>query len=276
MISNQQPNSQIPNCAWKRSIGKGWEKPYTVRYASNLDDGPWHGMPLGGMGAGCIGRSTKGDFNLWHLDGGEHIFKSLPACQFSIFEHSSDSTQAYALATEAPKDNSLSRWSWYPPEKGTYSALYPRSWYEYEGVFATKTSCEQSSPIWAESYQEASYPIVNFNWKVHNPTDKPITLSIMLTWQNIVGWFTNAIKSPIVQVRDDGSPEYEYQPKWRDSTGNYNEWIQDHFRVGCILNRVQPHEEVQEGDGQIAIATVANPSVEVFNKSRRNPNGDGA
>jgi len=31
----------------------------------------------------------------------------------------------------------------------------------------------------------------------------------MLTWQNMVGWFTNAIKHPQV-VRDDGSP---YQPR---------------------------------------------------------------
>ena len=54
---------EIPACAWKRAIGKGWDKPYTVRYASNLDDGPWHGMPLGGFGAGCIGRSPAGDFN---------------------------------------------------------------------------------------------------------------------------------------------------------------------------------------------------------------------
>jgi hypothetical protein len=41
----------IPDCAWQRPIGLGWENPYTVRYASNLDDGPWHGMPLGGFGA---------------------------------------------------------------------------------------------------------------------------------------------------------------------------------------------------------------------------------
>ncbi|MGL5941152.1 MAG: GH116 family glycosyl hydrolase [Waterburya sp.] len=275
MTSNQRPSPQIPPCAWKRPIGKGWEQPYTVRYASNLDDGPWHGIPLGGMGAGCIGRSSKGDFNLWHLDGGEHIFKSLPACQFSIFEQTESTTQAYALCTEAPEDNTLSRWSWYPKEKGVYSALYPRSWFQYEDVFATEITCEQLSPIWAESYQEASYPIVNFNWTLHNPTDKPITLSIMLTWQNTVGWFTNAIKSPTVKVRDDGSPEYEYQPKWRDSTGSYNQWIQDNYRVGCLLDRVQLDEQVQEGEGQIAIASVYNPSVEVFYLSRWNPDGDG-
>ena len=33
--------------SWSRPFGLGWEQPYTVRYASNLDDGPNHGMPLG-------------------------------------------------------------------------------------------------------------------------------------------------------------------------------------------------------------------------------------
>ena len=73
---SQQPI--IPNCAWQWPIGKAWETPYIVRYASNLDDGPNHGAPLGGFGAGCIGRSPSGSFNLWHLDGGEHIFDSFP------------------------------------------------------------------------------------------------------------------------------------------------------------------------------------------------------
>jgi non-lysosomal glucosylceramidase len=68
-----------------RPFGLGWEKPYTVRYASNLDDGPNHGMPLG-FGAGCIGRAPDGSFNLWHLDGGEHWFGTLPDCQFALFE----------------------------------------------------------------------------------------------------------------------------------------------------------------------------------------------
>ncbi len=276
-VNNLPSLPQIPVSAWCRPIGLGWDKPYTVRYASNLDDGPWHGMPLGGFGAGCVGRSHRGDFNLWHLDGGEHVFKSLPACQFSVFEQPEEgSAQAYAMATEAPEDGSLSRWLWYPKEKGNYSALYPRSWFSYEGVFQSQLVCEQFSPIWAENYQESSYPVGIFEWTAHNPTDKPITLSIMLTWQNTVGWFTNAIKSPEVKVRDDGSPEYEYQPRLGDSTGNYNQWIQDNYRVGCLLNRIQPHEEIQEGEGQIGIATIANPSLEVFHHGRWNPKEDGS
>jgi non-lysosomal glucosylceramidase len=267
---------EIPTCAWQRSIGLGWEKPYTVRYASNLDDGPNHGMPLGGFGAGCIGRSHRGEFNLWHWDGGEHVFQNLSACQFSIFEQvEGEDPQVYALATESPDDGSLARWQWYPKEKGSYHALYPRSWFKYEGLFQSQLICEQFSPIWAENYQESSYPVAIFHWTLHNPTDKPITISIMLSWQNTVGWFTNAIKSPTVKVRDDGSPVYEYQPRWGDSTGNYNQWIQDNYRVGCLLNRIQPHDEIQEGEGQIAIASISNPSLEVFFHSRWNPKGDG-
>ncbi|MBD1930250.1 MULTISPECIES: GH116 family glycosyl hydrolase [Cyanophyceae] len=280
----QRPRLEIPECAWKRPIGLGWDKPYTVRYASNLDDGPWHGMPLGGFGAGCIGRSPRGDFNLWHLNGGEHVFRSLPACQFSVFEQPEDApAQAYALCTEPPEDGSLSRWQWYPKEgtgdkglgTGTYHALYPRSWFVYENVFQAELSCEQFSPIWAGNYQETSYPTAVFRWTAYNPTDKPITISIMLTWQNVVGWFTNAIKSPEVRVRDDGSPVYEYQPRWGDSTGNLNQWISDFHRVGCLLDRVRLHDEIGEGEGQLAIATVNNPSLEVFHHSRWDPASDG-
>jgi non-lysosomal glucosylceramidase len=268
---------QIPACTWKRPIGLGWEKPYTVRYPSNLDDGPWHGMPLGGFGAGCIGRSSRGDFNLWHLDGGEHVFNSLPACQFSVFESvEGETTSAYAMSTAAPEDGTLSRWSWYPENGGTYHALYPRSWFVYEGVFKSQLTCEQFSPIWAHNYQESSYPIAVFEWTATNPSDRPITISIMLTWQNTVGWFTNAIKSPEIQLRDDGSPVYDYQPCWGNSTGNYNQWIVDNFRVGCLLNRIQPHEEIQEGSGQICFASVTNPTQEVFYITKWNPKGDGS
>ena len=79
----QAKSWQPPEASWNRPFGLGWDKPYTVRYASNLDDGPSHGMPLGGFGAGCFGRAPDGNINLWHLDGGEHWFGVLPDCQFA-------------------------------------------------------------------------------------------------------------------------------------------------------------------------------------------------
>lgn len=283
----------IPACAWSRPIGLGWDKPYTVRYPSNIDDGPWHGMPLGGFGAGCIGRSSRGDFNLWHIDGGEHVFQSFPACQFSVFEQVGDRSQAYALCTELPEDGVLGAWRWYPASigeqaqdrlqnSGEYHALYPRSWFVYRNVYQVELTCEQFSPIWPENYQETSYPIAIFEWTAHNPTQQPITLSIMLTWQNMVGWFTNALKSPEVKVRDDGSPVYEYNPRLWQSQGNFNRWMTDSNGVGCVMDRMgaasvtlYPAEFPSEGEGQWAIATQPE-TAEVFFHTRWNPAGDGS
>ncbi|HEY9625584.1 MAG TPA: GH116 family glycosyl hydrolase [Crinalium sp.] len=287
--SNNSPN--IPSCAWKRPIGLGWHNPYTVRYPSNLDDGPWHGMPLGGFGAGCIGRSPGGDFNLWHVDGGEHVFQTIPGCQFSVFEQADgQASQAYALATESAEDGTLETWQWYPASRnvddgtvpdsgqhsGHYHALYPRSWFAYRHVFQAELTCEQFSPIWPENYQETSYPVAIFLWTAHNPTDRPLTLSIMLTWQNMVGWFTNALKSPQVKVRDDGSPVYEYQPRMGDSLGNFNSWIERGGTVGCVLDRTGQTDQPQEGEGQWAIATTFTSGDRVFYHTRWNPAGTGA
>ncbi|MCY7322262.1 MAG: bile acid beta-glucosidase, partial [Phormidesmis sp. CAN_BIN36] len=278
-MKKQQPSVNIPACAWSRSIGLGWEKPYTVRYASNLDDGPWHGMPLGGFGAGCIGRSSNGDFNLWHIDGGEHVFQTIPGCQFGVFEQVGTETQAYALSTESAI-NSLSTWKHYPASQeglstGTYSALYPCSWFVYENVFQADLTCEQFSPIVADNYQETSYPIAIFEWTAHNPTDQPITLSIMLTWENMTGWFTNSLKSPDVQMRDDGSPFYDYQPRIGESTGNLNTLTGDEQRIGVVMG--SDVEDPLEGDGQWAIATLLNPYLwEVFYDTRWNPIGNGS
>ena len=279
-MNKENPHPNIPLYTWDRPIGLDWGKPYKVRYSSNLDDGPWHGMPLGGFGAGAIGRSPRGNFNLWHLDGGEHIYQNLPACQFSVFEQTKDQKQAYALSTELPTDGCLSAWQWYPKEiaglnTGTYHALYPRSWFVYENVFAAKLSCEQFSPIWAGNYQETSYPIAIFEWIAHNPTDEPITLSIMLSWENTIGWFTNSVKKPEVKVRDDGSPVYEYKPRWGESTNNFNLLVEDFHRIGCTMTKLSVADEPVEGKGQMAIATFANAGMEVFYHTRWNPVGNG-
>lgn len=267
----------IPSCTWTRPIGLGWERPYTVRYKDNLDDGPWHGMPLGGFGAGCLGRSSAGDFNLWHLDGGEHLFDSLPACQFAVFESTAEQTQAYALSTTLAPE----AWSTYPASDaetltGSYQALYPRSWFCYEHVLRSTLTCEQFSPILPNNYRETSYPTAVFDWTAHNPTSEPITIAILLSWQNTAGWFRNTLASPEVRVRADGSPIYEYQSAWGHSTGSSNRRLNDATAIGIVMSNGRGAGESQEGDGQWCIATQPQDGLEIFVHDRWNPTGDGA
>ncbi|MEM6255326.1 MAG: GH116 family glycosyl hydrolase [Cyanobacteria bacterium P01_D01_bin.156] len=273
----------IPSVAWTWPIGAKWDTPYIVRYASNLDDGPEHGIPLGGFGAGCIGRSPSGTFNLWHLDGGEHIFEHFPACQFLVREEAVGDAQTYAMDTTG-----AGCWLGYPTsglekaepptqkhQGGTYKALYPRSWYCYEDVFQAQITCEQFSPIWPHNYQESSYPVAVFVWTVHNPTASPITLSIALSWQNMVGWFTNSETSPEIQQREDGSPFYDYVPRLGQSGGNFNQLVTSDEATGIVMDGAWTGSPT-EGDGQFCIA-VSSETVggEVTYHTRWQPDGDG-
>ena len=271
--------------SWSRAFGLGWEQPYTVRYASNLDDGPNHGMPLGGFGAGCIGRAPDGSFNLWHLDGGEHWFGNLPDCQFALFETDGDQSRAHALAVKPEVDASspaagepLSAWSWYPASSakqrtGTYAARYPISSTQYTGVFQAEVSCEAFSPILPGDYQRTSYPVAVFVWTLTNPTNRPLDLSLLLSWRNTTGWFTNTDPTAAVTFRDDGSPEHNYLPAIGRSKGHRNTWVEHPGLKGVLLDgeRATP---LAEGQGQWCIATADH--LEVQRCSRWDPSGSGA
>ncbi len=277
----------VPPASWSRPFGLGWEQPYTVRYASNLDDGPSHGMPLGGFGAGCIGRAPDGNFNLWHLDGGEHWFGTLPDCQFSLFESGAKGRRAHALAVKPQADASrpeagepLGAWDWYPASTterstGTYAARYPLSWTEYEGVFDAQVGVQAFSPILPGDYQRSSYPVAVFVWTLSNPTDAPLDLSLLLSWRNTTGWFTNTDPSAAVTFRDDGSPEHNYVPAIGQGAGQRNRQVDGEGLSGVLLEGALS-EPIAEGQGQWCLATSPQEGVQVQRCSRWDPSGSGA
>ncbi len=285
--------AQAPPASWQRPIGQGWEAPYTVRYASNLDDGPNHGAPLGGFGAGCIGRGPDGNFNLWHLDGGEHWFGMLPDCQFALFEHDGTASRARALALAPERDDSrpeasgrpLGRWQWLEKEggsaeaggsAGTYAARYPLHWFDYQADFRAEVSCEAFSPILPGDYQRTSYPVAVFRWRLANPTKKPLDLSLLLSWRNTVGWFTNTDPSAAVTFRDDGSPEHNYLPAIGQGSGQRNRWIDAPGLKGVLMEGTAS-QPIAEGEGQWCLAVPDQlEGVQVMRCSRWDPRGDGA
>jgi non-lysosomal glucosylceramidase len=284
--------ADAPPASWSRAFGQGWEQPYTVRYASNLDDGPNHGMPLGGFGAGCIGRAPDGSFNLWHLDGGEHWFGTLPDCQFALYESDGEQRRAHALAVKPEVDASrpeagepLPAWDWYPASTaerrtGTYAARYPLSWTSYEDVFAAQVGCQAFSPLLPGDYQRSSYPVAVFVWTLHNPSRKALDLSLLLSWRNTSGWFTNTDPAAAVHFRDDGSPEHNYVPAIGSSRGQRNRWV-DHGPLKGVLLEGERSTPIGEGQGQWCIATdggleARHPGLTIQRCSRWNPAGDGA
>lgn len=266
--------AEIPRAAWRRPIGQplenpGREKP-TITYP-HADDGYWQGAPLGGFGAGTFSRSYRGDFVRWHLKPGAHKYQTVFANQFSVFERNdaTGETVAQVLFTGRPEDGSLSRWRWdYPVGAGEYAALYPKSWYDYRyEKFRARLILEQFSPILPDNYKETSYPVALFYWHVENPTAQRITVSILLTWTNMIGWFR------------DFSSDFAMQ----NNLGNINRARSERIAFGgqtvtmrgIVFDRLRQGPVREPWDGQFVIAGLEEPGVEVTFLTTFLPQTDG-
>ncbi|MEA2547130.1 MAG: non-lysosomal glucosylceramidase, partial [Chloroflexota bacterium] len=122
---------RIPEIAWSWPIGKGVDGP-APRPRIDLpmiDDGPWAGVPIGGIGAGSIGRTQRGDFARRHLRIGTHRFAPEPLDGFALWSDDGSGPHAIVLRTTAIPDG------WGPAlaagDAGRYRALFPRAWFEY-------------------------------------------------------------------------------------------------------------------------------------------------
>lgn len=247
----------IPEAAWSRPIGLPHENPGRPRVnVPMIDDGPFNGAPLGGLGAGAIGRTYAGDFARWHLDIGRHHYETIPANQFSVFARQGERTIAQALWTGQPSTGTLGAWQWnYPVGAGHYYALYPRSWFVYDwDALPLELSVEQFSPIIPHNYRESSYPVALFVWTARNPTAEPVDAGLMFTWQSLLGL---------------GYP----------GGGQFNTAQTDEIGGAAVRGVLMQHRDVTadyEWGGTMAIAALETPGVTVTYRSRFNANGDGA
>ena len=122
--------------AWRRPIGLPYDGPERARQDVNpplIDDGPWGGVPLGGLGAGSIGRTHRGDFARWHLDVGRHRFETIPADQFSVYVAKGGAHSAHVLSTIRPE--TLPSWNWdLPEEPARTTACFPMPGWNTTGL----------------------------------------------------------------------------------------------------------------------------------------------
>ncbi|XP_059651106.1 uncharacterized protein LOC132298754 [Cornus florida] len=151
-----------------------------------------HGVPLGGIGAGSIGRSYKGEFLRWQLF--PRICEENPvlANQFSVFV-SRPTGEKYSTvlcpgSPEVFKDGSASgigSWDWNLNGcNSTYHALFPRAWTVYEGEPdpELRIVCRQISPFIPHNYKESSFPVTVFTFTLFNMGKSSADVSLHFTW----------------------------------------------------------------------------------------------
>jgi non-lysosomal glucosylceramidase len=152
-----------------------------------IDDGPWGGIPIGGLGTGSIGRTHRGDFARWHLEVGKHAFEPVPADGFAVYVGRTDAPAggtATVLSTLRPA--TLPAWGWTLPEgAGTYHALFPRAWQTFEpDVLGIGLTGEQLSPVIAGDLVSSALPVGVFEWWIENPGPDRLTVGLLLSWQD--------------------------------------------------------------------------------------------
>ena len=127
------------------------------------------------------------------MKAGIHKYETVYANQFAIYEKSEGASEGISqvLLADNPKNQDLRPWKWdYPVGAGTYYSLYPKSWYDYRwDNLPAYVTLKQFSPILPDSYRETSYPVAVYRWHVDNPTNKTVTISVLLSWTNMSGWF---------------------------------------------------------------------------------------
>ena len=69
---------------------------------------------------------------------------------------------------------------------GTYHALFPRAWqtFEPEPSSASRLVGEQLSPVIAGDLESSALPVGVFDWWVENPGPDPLTVGLLLTWED--------------------------------------------------------------------------------------------
>ncbi|MGA8870184.1 MAG: non-lysosomal glucosylceramidase [Candidatus Acidiferrales bacterium] len=263
---------EIPKAAWHRPIGlplatSGTKKP-TLDH-DHIDDGFWQGAPVGGFGAGTFSRTYRGDFARWHIKAGGHKYQTVYANQFAMFQKAEGESESTVrvLFTDHPPNGELGSWGWdYPVGAGDYYALYPKSWFDYRwDKFPAHVVVEQFSPILPDNYRESSYPVAVYRWHAENPTNRPVTVSILLSWTNMLGWFRSFSHDFSGALNEGNHNHFVVQSLGRD--GTMKGIVFDRNRVGTARN---------EWEGQLAIAALETPGVEVSYQTTFLPEGDGS
>ena len=261
----------IPKAAWRRPLGlplanAGTRKPDLTDL---IDDGYWQGAPVGGFGAGTFSRSYRGDFSRWHIKTGAHKYAAVDVNQFAMYQKVEGAPRGVAqvLTTSHPSGTGLSSWQWdYPVGAGDYYSLYPKSWYDYRWEkFPAHVTLEQFSPILPDNYKEASYPVAVYRWHAENPTDRPVTVSVLLSWANMLGWFRN--------FNHDFAGRMSYGN--RDRSMNEPQSTGETMK-GIVFDRNRTAGVQDEWDGQFVIAGMESPGVEITCQSSFDSQSDGS
>ncbi|MBN2155517.1 MAG: hypothetical protein JW776_05705 [Candidatus Lokiarchaeota archaeon] len=189
----------IPKAAWKRKLGDypkgatGTHPPLEVDKEISIRTK--RGIPIGGIGTGSFMYNLAGSFGPWEFGWGDdssdaqwgseasagHEERFLRAGAFHIYQESNVEKFVKTLATE----DIFESWPKLEVGQGTYYALFPKAWVNYD-IGLNPFSLKLFSPFIPRNDKLSSLPIGFFQFKLKNRLSEPCKFSLMFTFPNAI------------------------------------------------------------------------------------------
>ncbi|MFA4925939.1 MAG: GH116 family glycosyl-hydrolase, partial [Candidatus Aminicenantales bacterium] len=256
-------------CSFTRPFGFKMKSFGQAAAAGIIDNNPeGSACPVGGLGATGFEWTMSGNFRYWFLKPGWYVDDNLPVDAFHVYLKKGKQKIVRTIATDQPS-SVLKSWPYLQdPDSADYYALYPRSGVSFEKMkdWPVKLAVVQFSPVIPHNYKETSYPVAIYKWLARNNSSEPVEISIMLTWENMVGW----------EAIWPGGEVPPTQFIWdKNSFGNYSELVTEGEKRGIVFKRRGLNIQRASGlAGTMAITTVQVPGSEVTYLTDFDPAGD--
>lgn len=178
------PFPPLPEAAWTVRADRAWTAARPNHDKPEVCDPPHAGVPFGGLGAGTVSRSPRGDFVRWHLHAGRHTYRPLPAFANLLAVHDGDRLVDATVPAPRPDDGTLAAWRF---DRGHVThSLYPFAWMEGDAAHgAIRWRLTQFSPLVPNDYEVSSFPVAVLRWHLHNAGDRPLTVTGAMSVENL-------------------------------------------------------------------------------------------
>lgn len=263
-------------------IEQGKRKIYTDEYLTGIS------FPVGGIGTGVIHINGYGELSAWQIFN-NFTYARLPHSFFAI--RVADGKGTLNIRAIQTKD--------IEPFKGMrnvrFSGEYPFGWWEFEDDIGVSVTMEAFNPLIPLETKKSAMPCAIFNFTVKNTTKHPVSVSILASLQNAVGFtgigqvegrrfkgyggntnsvinFEDAVAIHMTSTLDKASPAYgdmvlmalskeaSATASWENIEGLYEDFASDGRLT--TQNEAGPSASGETVDGAIAVEAKLKPNEE--------------
>jgi len=181
------------------------------------------GVPLGGVGAGCVELGRDGRFRNITINNNRTAASRIDVSSGAFLavraaRRGKVSTRILQPDSSLPFHDAGIVAPYTAMEQLGWRGLYPASHYRLEEkLFPIRVSWSAMTPVIPYDHEASALPLVFISVFVHNPTDHPYDMSVMFNWENLCGCTRERFPEhrgpirPVVVQGDRDSEHYQMQ-----------------------------------------------------------------